>query len=169
VIQLAGHLTDSSECDMPCRGDDTLLCGGKNRISVYTDGTPSPNIPTMAFRPEPGLDAAFIPAWQYAGCYRYSYVTVFSTAFNTSHYSDSAASRTLTTLLPSVDGLDANTCAAACEDALFPNSADIKGGEQTLLFSGVEAGDQCCEFMKRNLSLTNLKYHRVWPFHLQDG
>ena len=168
MIQLPANLTDSSECNIPCSGDNTLSCGGQNRISVFTDGTPSPKIPTLAFRPEPNLDAAFIPYWQYAGCYRYPNSGIFSTAFNTPNCSDSAANRTLITLLPSVVGLDANTCAAACEDA-FPNSANIRGIEQTLLFSGVEAGNQCCEFTKRNLLLTNLKYTRVWPFHLQDS
>lgn len=72
VIQLTANLTDGSECNTPCSGDDTLTCGGTKRISIYTDGTPSPKIPTLAFRPEPTEDAAFIPFWQYAGCYRYS-------------------------------------------------------------------------------------------------
>ena len=79
VIQLTANLKDSSECNTPCSGDNTLLCGGTKHISVYTDGTPSPKIPTLAFRPEPTEDAAFIPFWQYAGCYRYFCVLFFIT------------------------------------------------------------------------------------------
>ncbi|KDR68204.1 hypothetical protein GALMADRAFT_44889, partial [Galerina marginata CBS 339.88] len=125
VVQLTGSLKDNSECNTPCAGDNTLLCGGTHRISIFTDGTPSPKIPTLATRPEPNLDEAFIPYWQYAGC-----------------FSDSSTSRTLSNLLPSVVGLNAHSCAAACEDA-FPNSSRINGDEQTLLFSGLESGNQC--------------------------
>lgn len=71
VIQQIANLKDSSECNTPCSGDNTFTCGGQNRISIFTDGTPSPKIPTLAFRPEPTEDATFIPSWQYSGCYRW--------------------------------------------------------------------------------------------------
>lgn len=29
---------------MPCKGEDTLICGGRSHISIFTDGTPSPAI-----------------------------------------------------------------------------------------------------------------------------
>ncbi|KAF8155387.1 hypothetical protein B0H34DRAFT_859808 [Crassisporium funariophilum] len=127
VIQLTANLTDSSACNMPCKGDVTLVCGGASHISIYTDGTPSPKIPTVATRRQPVLDAAQVALWQYAGC-----------------YSDSTADRTLGRLI--ANGMDANSCGAACEDT-FPDSSESVvlslAEEKTLLFSGVEFGGQC--------------------------
>jgi len=124
VIQLTANLTNSSECDIPCSGDGTEICGGTSRISIFTDGTPSPKIPTVAFMTLPDFDAEPVPPWNYIGC-----------------YSDSIANRTLGSLLSNVEGVDANTCAAACAEA-FPNIF-LDSAPIAVLFSGVESGDEC--------------------------
>ncbi|KAF8952775.1 WSC domain-containing protein [Flammula alnicola] len=113
VIQLTANLTDSSECNLPCKGDDTLICGGNDRISVYTDGTPSPQIPTIAL-PNPPLDGSIEPLWQYIGC-----------------YSDNASPRNLEKMIGIADP---NQCAAMCQNT-FPGAP--------FLFAGSEFGQEC--------------------------
>jgi len=126
VIQLTANLTDSSACDIPCTGDNTLLCGGSNHISIYTDGTPSPKIPTVAGLRQPDSDAAVINIWEWVGC-----------------FSDSASNRTLQRSISQEGGTDINNCVAACADA-FPDSAQIgTNTENSALFAGVEFGGEC--------------------------
>lgn len=76
VIQLTANATDDSECNLPCSGDDTLLCGGSSRIMVFTDGTPGPKIPTLALIPTVG-DGYANALWQYVGCYRYVLICLY--------------------------------------------------------------------------------------------
>ncbi|KDR79574.1 hypothetical protein GALMADRAFT_223731 [Galerina marginata CBS 339.88] len=113
VVQLTANLTDPSECNLPCKGDTTLTCGGSNRISIFTNGTPSPKIPTTAISQQRS-DGLLLPLWQYVGC-----------------YSDSGASRSLERLAGSVD---VNLCGTICQNT-FPSA--------TTLFAGNEYGQEC--------------------------
>jgi len=150
VIQLTANLTDSvsGECDIPCIGDNKFICGGSDRISIYTNGTPSPKIPTVATRPEAD-DALPIGIWQYAGCYRYHCFYFVPYDVDPVYYSDSFANRTLGHSFSHGVGNDANSCAAVCEDA-FPDSSKENvvspKSEKSFLFSGVEFGGECCKF-----------------------
>lgn len=42
-----GSVPPESECNMPCAGDSSQICGAGNRLSVYTNGqsTPGPVLP----------------------------------------------------------------------------------------------------------------------------
>ncbi|KDR69000.1 hypothetical protein GALMADRAFT_145744 [Galerina marginata CBS 339.88] len=115
VIQLTANLTGSSECNLPCKGDPTLDCGGSSRISVFTDGTSSPKIPSLALSNPFGAHDALIDLWQYVGC-----------------YSDSPTpNRTLDSL---VGASDLNQCTGLC---------DLHGTQGTEKFAGIEAGGEC--------------------------
>lgn len=86
VIQLTANLTDSSACDIPCTGDDTLICGGSNHISIYTNGIPSPKIPTVAFMLQSDSDAAIVNIWEWVGCFRYFCLCVRPRRFSKSDF-----------------------------------------------------------------------------------
>lgn len=47
------------ECNMPCSGDSTAVCGAGNRLTIFKDLTP----------PAPAPSAANIPGYVYMGCY----------------------------------------------------------------------------------------------------
>ncbi|KAF8956218.1 hypothetical protein BDZ97DRAFT_1852734 [Flammula alnicola] len=113
VIQLSANLTDPGDCNLPCKGDNTLTCGGSNRISIFTNGTPSPKIPTAALPRVSGFDGLLLPLWQYVGC-----------------YSD-GPNRSLERMAGTVD---INLCPLICQNA-FPDA--------TTLFSGSEFGHEC--------------------------
>lgn len=78
VIQLSGSPADPSECNLSCEGDSfkQFSCGGTNRVTIFTNGAPSPKIPTAAaafFGPlvdVPRSTEEQNPPWNYVGCYR---------------------------------------------------------------------------------------------------
>ncbi|KAF8194630.1 WSC domain-containing protein [Pholiota molesta] len=63
VIHLSANQTAATDCNTPCKGDSTLLCGGASRIEVFTNGAPSPAILTGV---EDDFDETL---WSYLGCY----------------------------------------------------------------------------------------------------
>ncbi|KAF8194584.1 WSC domain-containing protein [Pholiota molesta] len=63
VIQLTANQTAAADCNIPCKGDSTLFCGGASQIDVFTNGAPSPAILT-------GVPDGFdLTLWSYLGCY----------------------------------------------------------------------------------------------------
>ncbi|KDR72310.1 hypothetical protein GALMADRAFT_143158 [Galerina marginata CBS 339.88] len=128
VIQLTATAVNASECNLFCQGDKSggSSCGGNNRISVFTNGAPSPGIPT-ASTPEfgslvdvPGQIEELRQPWNYVGC-----------------YSDNAINRTLQTSIPG-RGINVHECAIACTlEVFFP------AGETFPFYSGTTNGGEC--------------------------
>jgi len=121
-------MVDSSECNLFCDGDKfkEFSCGGNDRISIFTNGAPSPKIPTAAtpfFGPLvdiPGVAAELNQPWNYVGC-----------------YSDSATNRTLQTRATGVN-INVNQCPLLCAiDVVFP------AGKTFPIFSGTTNGGEC--------------------------
>ena len=44
ALQNPGVPVDLTECNFPCSGDETELCGAGNRINVFYSGKPGPSI-----------------------------------------------------------------------------------------------------------------------------
>ncbi|QRW03063.1 glyoxal oxidase [Ceratobasidium sp. AG-Ba] len=42
-----GSVPPESECNMPCPGDSSQICGAGNRLSVYTNGQAQPGVPVL--------------------------------------------------------------------------------------------------------------------------
>ncbi|KAL0959164.1 hypothetical protein HGRIS_014449 [Hohenbuehelia grisea] len=86
--QNPGALAAAKDCNIPCPGDKTETCGGKNRLNVFYD-TDVPN---------PTLVTTVSNTFTYQGC-----------------YTDQAApSRTLERLIAVPGGTTPETCAATC-------------------------------------------------------
>ena len=66
-IQGGGAPAASSDCNMPCTGDNTQTCGGPNRLNVYnyTGTLPTPPLPPGTPRPITDLPGT----WSYDGCW----------------------------------------------------------------------------------------------------
>lgn len=65
VIQTTGAQAASTDCNSPCKGDSTLLCGGPSRLEIFTNGAPSPAILTGVQEPTD------LTLWAYVGCYSF--------------------------------------------------------------------------------------------------
>jgi len=52
--------TAASDCNMPCTGNSTEICGAGNRLNVFWNGAQAPPPPTT----NPGVNG-----WTYVGCY----------------------------------------------------------------------------------------------------
>ena len=51
-----------TDCNTACSGDSSEICGGGNRLSIYSTGTPS-------VKPIPGPQKTGLPgSWAYKGC-----------------------------------------------------------------------------------------------------
>ncbi|KAF8965554.1 hypothetical protein BDZ97DRAFT_2074600 [Flammula alnicola] len=125
VIQLSGNITDPSECNLFCEGDEfkELTCGGNERLSIYTNGTPSPKIPTAAspFEDDAALAETIPVVFNYVGC-----------------YSDSPENRTLDMFLGVLG--DINQCSSACD---FATEDRFNQSPIPPLFAGSESGGEC--------------------------
>ncbi|PPQ77803.1 hypothetical protein CVT25_015297 [Psilocybe cyanescens] len=128
VIQLSGSPADPSECNLSCEGDSfkQFSCGGTNRVTIFTNGAPSPKIPTAAaafFGPlvdVPRSTEEQNPPWNYVGC-----------------YSHSAANRALQTKMDGVQG-NVNGCPVLCTlNTFFP------ANDAHPFFSGITNGGEC--------------------------
>lgn len=58
VIQNPGVQALDAECNVPCSGDATQICGAGDRLSVYSNGAPPSTIPATI-----GDD------WAYTSCF----------------------------------------------------------------------------------------------------
>lgn len=57
TIAAGATTAPSTDCNMECDGDATQSCGGPNRLNLFWNGAPPPQI-----NPGSGL-------WSYVGCY----------------------------------------------------------------------------------------------------
>jgi len=60
-IQNEGTSTGAADCNMPCKGDPSEICGAGQRLNVYNSGRPPPPMPSIV--PSVG-------DWLSLGCYR---------------------------------------------------------------------------------------------------
>ena len=61
-----------TDCDVPCAGDSTEMCGAPSRINLYQSGATPPLPPTM-------VDVSLSGVWNLLGCYKYAfYMPCFS-------------------------------------------------------------------------------------------
>ncbi|KAJ9157373.1 Glyoxal oxidase-like protein [Pleurostoma richardsiae] len=58
-----GEQSAESDCNTPCSGDSTEMCGGGGRLSIYSDGAPTVYAPPTVQLS--GLNGS----WEYQGCY----------------------------------------------------------------------------------------------------
>lgn len=64
--------TDQSDCNDPCSGNTAEMCGGGNRISMYSHGTPSVLLP-------PATQTSDLPTnWTYSGCLQLVHSIMYS-------------------------------------------------------------------------------------------
>ncbi|KAF8959586.1 WSC domain-containing protein [Flammula alnicola] len=115
VIQLSANQTADSDCDLPCAGDSTLICGGNDRIQILTDGAPSPAILQDVTDP---LHQT-LELWQYVGC-----------------YADNPSPNRI--LQRMVGSGSADTCPNICQEEAFNSS-----GSLVFTFAGIDNGDEC--------------------------
>ncbi|KXN82709.1 Putative fungistatic metabolite [Leucoagaricus sp. SymC.cos] len=87
-IQVPGEQAADTDCNVACSGNATELCGGPNRLDVFWNGNPSPEI----------IQSIDNGAWVYQGC-----------------YTDSVSARTLINPVNVPLGVTATTCASACQ------------------------------------------------------
>jgi hypothetical protein len=59
ALQSSGMLTGAKNCDVPCSGNLTEVCGAGNFLDVYWNGAPLPIIPQT------------VGTWKYYGCFSY--------------------------------------------------------------------------------------------------
>ncbi|KAJ3556376.1 hypothetical protein NM688_g2060 [Phlebia brevispora] len=89
-----GTNTSLSDCNEPCVGNSSEICGAGSRLSVYWNGLPPP--PPPATVPSVGQ-------WESLGC-----------------YNDSTAARTLTFGANTDGAVDIESCTDACFNAGYP-------------------------------------------------
>lgn len=117
-----GAPTAAGDCSMVCSGKSSEICGGPNRLNVYTTSSGTSN-----------------GGWVSLGCYRYirgpSSIESVSLTPCTCHISDSPA-RTLTVGTNPVGGAANNSvesCTAACSAAGYH-------------LAGMEYSAECCMY-----------------------
>ncbi|KAJ8108839.1 hypothetical protein OPT61_g7892 [Boeremia exigua] len=86
VLPTATDIKPDSDCNMPCAGTSTQLCGGPNRMTVFKSNA---NIAVPA--------NPTISDYGYKGC-----------------YTDDIRNRVLTTTVPGSDSMTVERCASAC-------------------------------------------------------
>lgn len=101
----AGGPALASDCNMPCSGNSSEICGAGGRLSLYASGQAPPPPPSTA---------AKIANWSSIGC-----------------YSDNVngAGRTLTVGVAITGGLTMEKCTAACYNAGLPLAGSEYAGE----------------------------------------
>ncbi|KAJ7129287.1 WSC domain-containing protein [Mycena epipterygia] len=85
ALQATGTPTSQGNCDLPCTGNATELCGAANFIDIYWNGA-LPIVPQT------------VGTWQYKGC-----------------FADNVASRALPHLETIPGGVTSESCTAACK------------------------------------------------------
>ncbi|KAJ6475668.1 beta-1,3 exoglucanase precursor-like protein, partial [Mycena vulgaris] len=89
ALQASGTLTSQGNCDTPCSGNSTELCGSGNFVDVYWNGILPANPQTVG-------------SWEYNGC-----------------FSDNVTSRALPHEEIISGGATVETCTAACKASGF--------------------------------------------------
>lgn len=63
VMNLGALASSDSECNTPCGGNPTQMCGGGNRMSIYSNQT------NITVTPLPVIQNTSLPGdWKYKGC-----------------------------------------------------------------------------------------------------
>ncbi|KAF2458758.1 hypothetical protein BDY21DRAFT_283734 [Lineolata rhizophorae] len=72
IVRNGGELADSEdECNTPCSGDNTEMCGGPNRMSIWSKGE------LEVFEPPAAQEEDLPEGWEYQGCITDSLERVF--------------------------------------------------------------------------------------------
>ncbi|KIK64395.1 hypothetical protein GYMLUDRAFT_161073 [Collybiopsis luxurians FD-317 M1] len=119
TIQLPSVPTATSDCDNPCAGNASEICGGSESILIYTNGEPAPVI------------VQDIGNWSYTGC-----------------FTDSVGDRVLAAGIDIPAGVTAETCTATCHTAGFA-VAGLENAQEcwcgnALGNSSIHVGDDEC-------------------------
>ncbi|KAJ7771154.1 carbohydrate-binding WSC, partial [Mycena maculata] len=85
ALQASGTFSSAENCDIPCSGNTTEVCGGADFIDVYWNGAPLPIVPQT------------VGSWAYKGC-----------------FSDSVSSRVLPHQVTIPTGVSVESCTSAC-------------------------------------------------------
>ncbi|KAJ7852312.1 WSC domain-containing protein [Mycena leptocephala] len=86
ALQSSATLANAGNCNTPCSGNSTELCGAGNFVDVYWNGAPIPVIPQQ------------VGTWKYDGC-----------------FSDSTTSRVLPNRQIIPGGVTVESCTSACK------------------------------------------------------
>ncbi|KAF5367856.1 hypothetical protein D9757_013694 [Collybiopsis confluens] len=119
TIQLPSVAVPLSDCNSPCAGNASEICGGAESILIYTNGKPSPVI------------VQEVEQWAYAGC-----------------FTDNVAARVLSTGIAIPAGVKAETCTATCQTAGY-TVAGLENAQEcwcghALANSSIHVGDEDC-------------------------
>ncbi|KAF9061643.1 WSC domain-containing protein [Rhodocollybia butyracea] len=119
TIQIPSVPSPLANCDEPCAGNSSELCGGMNNILIYTNGEPAPVL------------VQDVEQWSYAGC-----------------FTDSVDERVLTVAIDIPAGVTAESCLPACQTEGFV-IAGLENGQEcwcgnTLGNSSVHVSDNEC-------------------------
>jgi len=107
TIAASGALSTATDCNMPCAGNATELCGGASRLNIFKSTTAKPVASGPVTNPGP-------PGWPFLGC-----------------YTDSTAARTLTVngLVAGAAPLSIALCTQACQKQGYTMAGAEYGGE----------------------------------------
>ncbi|KAH9059872.1 WSC domain-containing protein [Lactarius vividus] len=95
-----------SDCDIPCAGDPTEMCGAPLRLNLYWSGAPLPPPPTLVPTSSTG-------PWNYLGC-----------------YNDSDSQRILQSPIVTIPGGQFNTSVETCTDECHAQGYVVAGIEE---------------------------------------
>lgn len=121
AIHNGGALASSdAECNDPCGGDSTQICGGGDRVSLYSTGPP------QVFQPPAAQKDDLPPNWTYGGCLQDNVVS----KPNPNEDDNTVNISTFPYRLPEDDtNMTATACISRCQ-AYGYNAAGIEVGTQ---------------------------------------
>ncbi|KAF9446564.1 hypothetical protein P691DRAFT_794299 [Macrolepiota fuliginosa MF-IS2] len=117
TIQIPGEQAADTDCNVACSGNATELCGGSNRLNIFTNGKPSPQI----------VQEIDNGTWVYQGC-----------------YTDSVSARTLINPVNIPLGVTASTCVAACQSLSYAFAGIETGRECCMCMILTRVSDNDC-------------------------
>lgn len=134
VLSIIAMNATDSDCNVPCAGDNTEMCGGSERLNLYWSGAGPPPPPTM-------VDTSSTGAWNLLGCYKYAFMPCLfdwkRICDDSVHFvnSDSNSDRILESPAVTIPGGPSNTTVENCTDECY---------SEGYVIAGVEWSDQCC-------------------------
>ncbi len=123
-----------SDCDVPCAGDNSEMCGAPLRLNLYWSGAPLPPPPTL-------VETSYTGPWNLLGCYKYAYVPCLSVrkqlCDGSVHFenSDSNSERILESPKVTIPGGHYNTSVETCTEECH---------SEGYVLAGMQWADQCC-------------------------